>query len=209
MITLYHRTDCPLCWKVRLGLDELGVDYSIVNTRLGEKHPDVVRYNPKGSVPVLIDGEAAIWESNATLEYLDEKFAPGRLFPGGPEQRVKARLLLSYSDTVVGPALRELVFEKRSKPGDQWDKQKIDQSEDAWRVCLRQLSIWLDGKDYFCGSFSAAECALIPRLGIAEAYGASGIDEFPLLKRWFCDLKQRPSYRETHPDNFIRYHASA
>ena len=73
MIILYHRTDCPFCWKVRLGLDELGIDYSIVNTRLGEKHPDVVRYNPKGSVPVLIDGEAAIWESNAILEYLDEK----------------------------------------------------------------------------------------------------------------------------------------
>ena len=43
------------------------------------------------------------------------------------------------------------------------------------------------------------------RFGIAEAYGAFGIEEFPLLKRWFCDLKQRPSYSETYPDNFIRY----
>ena len=208
MITLYNRSDCPFCWKVRLGLEELQIDYSVVDTQLGEKHPDVVRYNPKGSVPVLLDGETVIWESSTILEYLDEKYAQGALYPGTAEQRAEIRLLQSYSDTVVGAALRELVFEKRSKPEDQWDTQKLQHSEDAWQVCLRQLSNWLDGKDYFFDKISAAECALAPRFGLAEAYGACGVDEFPLLKRWFCELKQRTSYTVTYPDKFIRYTCS-
>ncbi len=193
---------------VRLGLAELQIDYDFVDTKLGEKHPEVVRLNPKGSVPVFLDDKTVIWESNAILEYLDDKYAPGKLFPGPPEQRAAVRLLLSYSDTVIGPALRELVFEKRSRPEDEWDSQKIELSEDAWRTCLRQLSGWLNGKDYFCETFSAAECALIPRFGVAEAYGASGVEEFPLLNRWFWELKQRPSYKETYPDSFIRYNGS-
>jgi RNA polymerase-associated protein len=184
------------------------MEYAIVDTKLGEKHPDVVLYNPKGSVPVLLDGDTVIWESNTILEYLDDKYAPGSLYPGSAEQRAEIRLLQSYSDTVVGPALRELVFEKRSKPENQWDREKIDHSEEAWQTCLRQLSCWLDGKDYFCDKFSAVECALIPRFGIAEAYGASGVDEFPFLKRWFCDSRQRLSYKESYPNNFIRYNVS-
>ncbi len=208
MITLYQRTDCPFCWKVRLGLAELQIDYDFVNTKLEEKHPEVVRLNPKGSVPVFLDDKTVIWESNAILEYLDDKYAHRSLYPGSAEQRAEVRLLQAYSDGVVGPALRELVFEKRSNPEDQWDAQKIAQSEDAWQACLRQLSCWLDGKDYFCETFSAADCALIPRFGIAKAYGASGVDDFPFLNRWFRELRQRPSYKETYPDSFVRYKES-
>ena len=208
MITLYHRTDCPFCWKVRLGLEELQLDCNMVDNKLGKQHSGVVLLNPKGSVPVLLDDETVIWESNAILEYLDDKYAPGSLYPGSAEQRAAVRLLQYYSDTVIGPSLRELVFEKRSKAEDQWDSQKIAHSEDAWQACLRQLSSWLDGKDFFCETFSAVECALIPRFGIAEAYGASGVDDFPFLNRWFCELKQRPSYKQAYPNNFIRYHAS-
>ncbi len=204
MIALYNRADCPFCWKVRFGLVTAGLDFETVDVRLGEKHPDVVRYNPKGSVPVLVDGETVIWESSAILEYLDDKYAQGVLFPGSAERRAKVRLLHSYSDTLVGAALREIVFEKRSKPEHQWDKEKIYKGEAAWRDCLRQLSVWLDGSDYFCESFSAAECALLSRFGIAEAYGVPGIDEFPLLKRWFGELKQTPSYVESYPNSFIR-----
>ena len=80
MITVYQRTDCPFCWKVRIALSELGLEYQVVETRLGEKHPEVGRLSPTGSVPVLVDGETSIWESAVILEYLDTRYAPGKLF---------------------------------------------------------------------------------------------------------------------------------
>ena len=206
MIYVLGKPECPFCWKVRLGLSELQIDYNVIHTELGEKHPDVLRYNPKGSVPVFVDGETVIWESNVMLEYLDDKYASGGLYPKSAEQRAKVRLILCYSDTVIGPALRELVFEKRSKSEEQWDSGKIHQSENAWQECLRQLSSWLNGKEFFNHQFSAVECALIPRFGIAEAYGASTVvEEFPLLGRWFSEMKQRRCYQETYPESFIRF----
>ena len=54
MLTLYQRTDCPFCWKVRIALAELDIEYQSVDTVLGEKHPEVQRLSPTGTVPVLV-----------------------------------------------------------------------------------------------------------------------------------------------------------
>ena len=204
MITLYQRTDCPFCWKVRIALAELGLDYQAVETRLGEKHPEVGRLSPTGSVPVLVDGETAVWESAVILEYLDSRYAPGKLFPGDPAEQVRVRLLHAYSDKIVGPSLRELVFEKRSKPVQDWDKDIIRQSEAKWRDCLLALEQKLDGKPFFGEGYCAADCALTARCGVAEAYDAGITAEFPGLLRWYEAVVSRPSWKVAYPTSFIR-----
>ena len=104
MITLFERTDCPFCWKVRIALAEMGVEYRIEATRLGEKHPEVARLSPTGTVPVLVDGDTAIWESAVILEYLDSRYGPGRLFPGTPT--VLIACTAGHRDTGVFEASR-------------------------------------------------------------------------------------------------------
>ena len=84
MLTLYQRTDCPFCWKVRIALAELDVEHQLVDTELGQKHPEVGRLSPTGSVPVLVDGELAIWESAVILDYLDARYGPGRIISCDP-----------------------------------------------------------------------------------------------------------------------------
>lgn len=203
MIRFYQRTDCPFCWKVRLAFHEYGIEYESVPTTLGEKHPDVTRLNPKGSVPVFVDGDVVIWESAVALEYLNDGYAGGRVYLGDASDRASIRLLQAYSDSIVGPALRELVFEKRSKPESEWDSEKIQKSDGAWRSCLDQLEVWLDGGEFFAEEFSAAECALLPRFGVAEVYGAAVDERHPGLLRWFAALKNRGSYLEAYPEAFI------
>ena len=140
MIELIERSDCPFCWKVRLALAELEVPYQSVRVSLGEKHPRVLEASPKTSVPVLFDGDIAIWESTAIIEYLNDRYGNDkRLFPGDASDRARVRLLVSYSDSVVGPALRDLVFEKRSKPEADWDQALIEKSAKAWREKLAWL----------------------------------------------------------------------
>ena len=132
MLTFYQRTDCPFCWKVRLALAELSIDFTIIETRLGEKHPDVLRLSPAGTVPVMVDGDVVIWESGIMLDYLDVQYSPGRLIAQTPNEQVTVRSRHAFSDKCVGPALRELVFEKRSKPESEWDTILIHNSETKW-----------------------------------------------------------------------------
>jgi len=204
MITLYQRTDCPFCWKVRIALVELGLAYQIVEIQFGEKHPEVGSLSPTGSVPVLVDGDMAVWESAVMLEYLDSRYAPGKLFPGDAAEQSRIRLLHAYSDKIAGPSLRELVFEKRSKPSQDWSQDIIAQSEQKWRNCLRVLEQKLDGKPFFGNGYSAADCALAARCGVAEAYGAGVTVEFPGLQNWYESVVSRPSWQAAYPTSFIR-----
>lgn len=205
MITLYQRTDCPFCWKARIALAELGLEYEVVATRLGEKNLDVARLSPTGTVPVLVDGDTVIWESAVILEYLDGCYSPGRLFSGDARELARIRLLHAYSDKIVGSCLRELVFEKRAKPEPEWDEGVVQASEKQWRDCQSRMEQDLDQKPFFgAEGYSAADCALAARFGVAEAYGAAVGEEFPALHRWYVSVMARPSWKAAYPASFIR-----
>ena len=202
-LTLYHRPDCPFCWKLRIGMEELGLTYEDVETRLGEKHPDVVRLNPKGAVPVLVDRshDVVIWESAVALEYVNE-LQNGSLFGETPASRANIRLVAAYSDSVVGTALKDIIFEKRSKPSDEWDNARIDDGIKRWDQMLDRLELWLGDRDFFGIAFSAADCALLARFGLAEAYGAPVTPSHSRLFDWYERGRQRPSYVRTLPSSF-------
>tara|TARA_R110001599_G_scaffold353880_1_gene602003 strand:+ start:116424 stop:117044 length:621 start_codon:yes stop_codon:yes gene_type:complete len=204
MITLYERTDCPFCWKVRLALAELDLEYEAVATRLGEKHPELARLSPTGTVPVLVDGDTVIWESAVILEYLAGRYSPGSLFPGDAAEQARIRLLHAYSDKIVGSCLRELVFERRSKPEPEWDQGIIQASQRKWRDCQVRLEQELGEALFFGACFTAADCALAARFGVAEAYGAGVTAAFPRLQQWYAALVERPSWQAAYPDSFIR-----
>jgi GST-like protein len=72
----------PNPMKVALFLEEAGVDYEFipVDIRKGEQfNPELIALNPNSKVPVLVDGGAVIFDSNAILLYLAEK--TGKFLP--------------------------------------------------------------------------------------------------------------------------------
>lgn len=200
--TLYYRADCPFCWKVRIVLAELSINYRHVELVLGEQHPDVLRFSPKGSVPVLVDADGVVWESAVIVEYLLDRSQASDLLPNTAVKRSAVRLLQSYSDTIVGPALRGQVFEKRSKPKEDWSEEVIQKSQIAWVNCQIELAQRLGNNDYFCEQFSIAECALLPRFAIAAFYGSPIPNELQDLRRWFDLGVRRPSFLATYPKIF-------
>ena len=204
MITLYQRTDCPFCWKVRIALCDLGIEFEKVDLQLGEKHPYVVANSPARTVPVLVDDRLIIWESSVILDYLDARYANGHLVPVDDFDAVRTRLMHTYSDKIVGACLKDLVFEKRSKPESSWDLQLIREAEEKWEACQEWLEAQLGDETYSGDDLTAADCALAARFGVAEAYGAGVTDRFPRLHRWYTAVTARESWQRAYPTSFIR-----
>ncbi len=194
---MFDKPECPFCWKVRLTLTELGVDFELRNY-LAPYQEDIWRpLTPNQTVPVLVTDDGVIYESDVILEYLEDLTA--KLLPESIDERLKARLINKYSDTKIGAGLREVIFEKRDKPESEWDWQRINSGIHTFFSRLPFLEEKLDGQEYFTSQYSLPEAALTARFALAEAYGVEIPEQFPGLRDWFSRMKLRASFQQTAP----------
>jgi glutathione S-transferase len=196
-ITLYDKPECPFCWKVRLALAELGLPVERFDSENPVTRENWRRLTPRQTVPVMQVGNQVIYESAVMLEFLEESV--GGLMPTASRDRIQARQLNQYSDGVIGPALREIIFEKRAGPEEQWNQERIRQGLECFEHALEYLAAQLGNAEFFAGSYSLPECALSARFGLAQAYGVELPAKFPNLQRWFYRMQSRPSYLATAP----------
>ncbi|WP_092951840.1 maleylacetoacetate isomerase [Paracidovorax konjaci] len=91
---LYSFFNSSTSYRVRiaLALKGLPADYLGVNIRTGEhRAPAYAELNPSRAVPTLVDGDFALGQSMAILDYLDQRHPEPRLVPLEP--RLRARVL--------------------------------------------------------------------------------------------------------------------
>jgi glutaredoxin 3 len=78
-ITLYEIPGCPFCAKVRTKLDDLELDYDVIEVpRSHADRTEVERISDQTGVPVITDEEENIeglHESDDIVEYLEETYA--------------------------------------------------------------------------------------------------------------------------------------
>ncbi len=115
----FHYSLAPNPMKVALFLEEAGLPYEAVpvDTRKGEQFaPAFAALNPNNKVPVIEDGEATVFDSNAILLYLAEK--TGRFLPGERTPAARGELLswLMFVATGVGPYSGQAVHFRHFAP---------------------------------------------------------------------------------------------
>ena len=81
---LYITPTSGNAWKVRLLLSMLKVPFEtvVLDSKKGElKTPEFLKLNPRGQVPVLVDGDRVFWDSTACLVYLARKHGGEQWLP--------------------------------------------------------------------------------------------------------------------------------
>jgi GST-like protein len=99
----FYFNGSPNPTKVALFLEEAGLPYEAipVDTRKGDQFkPAFLAVNPNGKVPTIVDGDVAVFDSNAILLYLAEK--TGKFLPP-PAARGELLSWLMFVATGVGP----------------------------------------------------------------------------------------------------------
>jgi RNA polymerase-associated protein len=94
MMTLYSGNACPFSHRCRIVLHEKGMDFEIKNIDLHEKPDEIAAMNPYSQVPILVERDLTLYESNIINEYIDERFPHPQLMPADPVMRARARLFL-------------------------------------------------------------------------------------------------------------------
>ena len=161
------------------------------------KHPAVLAANPKGQVPVLVDGDLTLFDSTVILEYLDEAYPEPPLMPRDPQARARCRLLELTADEIMLRPLAKLMY--RTEPEHPDPERRCRQTEEgaAAERDLLDLCRMLDGRlegPYFGGNaFSTADIALFMSVLYSLRLGGPRLDAVPRLRAWHERVGARPA----------------
>ena len=94
MMTLYSGITCPFSQRCRFVLYEKCMDFEVKDVDIFNKPEDLAVMNPYNQVPVLVERDLILHESNIINEYIDERFPHPQLMPVDPVTRGRGRLEL-------------------------------------------------------------------------------------------------------------------
>ena len=185
--------------KVRVALDEKRLACELVSVSFSRagvyqpKHPDVLAINPKGQVPVLVDGPVALYDSTIILEYLEDRYPEPPLYPRDVAERARCRQLEAAADEILFPLVFELISEVFYKAGDARDAQRIARARAAIGAHYDGLEQRLGDRPWLCGEFSVADIGYALTITFAANLGVPLGDAHPRLQAWYGRVIARPS----------------
>ena len=189
--------------KVEIALAEKSLQFERVMVPFTQaagyapKHPDVLAANPKGQVPVLVDGDLTLFDSTLIFEYLEDAYPTPPLYPTGAKPRARCRLIELSADEILLPLVRSLMF-RNAPPDPDAERQRLRESEAeraeaAISVFYGELEAKLGGRDYFCGDFSVADIAMFMTVLFVLRLRGPRLAGFPALAAWYARIGARPS----------------
>lgn len=196
MIKLYDYELSGNCYKLRLLMTILGVDYKTVPVDFypGREHKSewFLKLNPLGQLPVIDDDGLVLRDAQAILAYLAAKYdTADTWYPrDNPELLGEINQWLAFADGITSTAsaarLHDALF--------------YDFDIDAARAGAHRLFRILDehlwfgerqGRQWICsaGQPTIADIACFPYIMLSEEGGISRQD-YPAIRRW-CDRVKR------------------
>ncbi|HEY8857333.1 MAG: glutathione S-transferase [Rugosibacter sp.] len=162
MMNLYSGTTCPFSHRCRIVLYEKQMDFQVIDVDLLNKPEEIAIINPYNHVPVLVDRDLVLYESNIINEYIDERFPHPQLMPPDPQTRAKARQLLFTMEHELFSHVP--VLEKNLKTADKSRLHIRDRLVDLSSMFNKQKYLMAD-------EFSMLDVAIAPLLWRLDHYG--------------------------------------
>ena len=163
MMTLYSGSTDPYSHRCRIVLFEKDMDFEIIDVDMHNKPEEIASISPSGKMPVLVERDLVLTESNIINEYIDERFPHPQLMPPDPVMRARARLVLFNFEHDLFSHVNTLEH-SLSKSSDK-ARQEI-------RDSLSQLTPILTKQKYLMNDeFSMLDVAIAPLLWRLEHYG--------------------------------------
>jgi len=180
--------------RARWALQELDAEFEFVpvNLMAGEhRHPDFLRLNPAGKLPVLVDGDLVLTESAAIVMYLAEKYGAKGLMPAGLAERAQAYRWSLFAVTELEQPLWRIAKHSFLYPEDKRLPEDIALAKEEFVAMAAVLERHMDGREFIVGNgMSIADCVTAYVLDWGNEHGL--IDGFANLKAYMERMYARP-----------------
>jgi glutathione S-transferase len=192
--------------KLRFALTEIGAAFAFVPVDLGKgesRTPDFIRINPHGKVPVLVDGDFALPESDAILWYLGEKYPDAKLLPvsDGSARALQARAqilrFLDIASTSFYPAYSDWWNASNSDDSAKRNPAAADAALAKVTRALGVLEKSLASGEFLVGGFSLADIAMTSILfALKRRMPSDPIAGHERVGAWYQRVTARPAWQK-------------
>ena len=190
---LYDLEPSGNCYKVRLFLSLLDIEYELISMNLmaGEhKSPEFLKLNPLGQVPVLEDDGLVFRDSQAILVYLAKKHGGEAWFPSDAAgmAQVTQWLLTAANEIARGPA--------DARVGTKFGGINVDAAQKKAESILNLIEQHLTKNQWLTlNRPTIADIACFPYIALAPEGGVS-LDKYPAINQWCDRVKKLPNFIE-------------
>ena len=189
MMRLYSGTTCPFSHRCRIVLYEKGMDFEIIDVDLFNKPEDLAVMNPYNQVPVLVDRDLILYESNIINEYIDDRFPHPQLMPADPVMRARARLFLFRFEQEMFSYLDAI---------EKGTQKQADKGRTVIRDSLTQIAPVFQRQKFMLGDeYTMLDVAIAPLLWRLDHYGIQMPKQAAPLMKYAERLFSRPAFIES------------
>jgi glutathione S-transferase len=198
MLKIWGRISSINVRKVVLAAQLLRLPFERVDAGAGfgiVKTPDYLARNPNALVPMIEDGDFALWESNVIVRYLCARHAPGDFYPQDLRERFDAERWMDWQQSTLNPAGREAFIQLVRTPAEKRNAAAIAASVAATEPLLAMLDAHLAHRRFMGGG----------KIGMADIPIACEMHRWwglalehpphPHLRLWYEGMRALPAAR--------------
>lgn len=206
---LYTVVGSPNSRKVEAVINHLGleVERRYLDFFTGDlRQPAYLSLNPNGMVPTLVDGDFALWETTAIMQYLADKAAAAggsdALFPREPKKRADVVRWQAWDLAHYNRAFGVIAFEAVAKPGfnlGPTNHALVEAMTQNLVRFARVLDAHMTGRRYAAGEgVTLADYSLIHLEGFKEAIPFDW-SPYPHLNAYYDRMRKNEHWAKTAP----------
>jgi maleylacetoacetate isomerase len=210
-LRLYSYWRSSASYRVRIALNLKGLVYDLVPVNLvggaDEQHSAEYRaLNPQELVPLLIDGERIIRQSQAIIEYLDETYdGEAKLLPAIARDRARVRALVQTIACDIHPLNNTRVMQYLEREfnvppleRERWTRHWISEGFRAIEALLAvnpSTGIHCEGDEP-----TMADVFLVPQVYNAQRWSVD-MTPFPIIRRINDSCLRLEEFDRARPEN--------
>ncbi len=205
---VYGPAGSTYVWSTRLTLAEKGVTHRLVEVPFGaHREAEHIERQPFAKVPAFEHDDFMLYETQAIIRYIDERFAGTPLQPEDVHRWSRMNQLIGIVDAYAWPAIAgKILYNRVLVPrflGGTPDEEAIEAAMPRARLCLSEIARLMEDYPFLAGEhLSLADLMVFPLLyyfaRIPE--GAAPLAEHPKLGEWLGRIDERQSVRVTRPN---------
>ena len=194
-------------WSARLALAEKGVTHELVDVPFGAHREEAhLSRQPFAKVPAFEHDGFSLYETQAIVRYVDERFPGTPLQPEDVHQWSRMNQIMGIVDAYAWPSIAGAVlFNRVLAPrflGRQPDEEAIAKALPRARLCLAEINRLMEDHRFLAADFvTLADLMVIPLLYFFANVpdGKAPFAEHPKLMNWIGHMETRPSFLVTKP----------